>query len=75
MSRNANSSKKSWNAFGMLAVGKVLAREQAIVPVLPWKSNDFLDPGLPGFFVQGLGSKNWIFFVRNGKSIPIKPKW
>lgn len=45
----------------MLAVGKVLVREQAIVPVLPWKSNDFLESEVNRIFVQGLGSKNWIF--------------
>jgi hypothetical protein len=53
MSRNAKSSKKSWNAFGMLAVGKVLVREQAIVPVLPWKSDDFLESGVTRIFCAG----------------------
>ena len=55
MSQNANSSKKLWNAFGMLAVGKVLVREQAIVPVLPWKSDDFLESGVSRIFYTGSG--------------------
>jgi hypothetical protein len=54
-------------------MAKVLVRGQAIVPVLPWKSDDFLESGVTRIFCAGVWGVKTGFYDASNHSIRRHP--